>query len=61
MENELEVPETDSFGTELAKSFAISLAATAGMFTGMLLTGYVYGRITKAHKARKNQSTQEEG
>jgi hypothetical protein len=47
------VEETSSFVTELAKSFAISAATTAGFMGGLMAVGYVKKKIDERAKAKK--------
>lgn len=43
---------TDSFGTELAKSFAVSAASTAGMIVGLAAIGFAKQKWETRRKAK---------
>lgn len=60
MENEAIVKVQDDFGTEIAKAFILSMAATAGMFAGVAIVGAGAGFVRNRRKARKAKRTQEE-
>jgi hypothetical protein len=46
------IETTDSFGKELAKTAALSVASTAGTFGGLVLVGLVIEKV-RTRRARK--------
>lgn len=42
----------DSFKKTLAKGFALNLAGTAGLFTGVAIIGTVLGAVKKRNEAK---------
>lgn len=49
-----------SFTKEITKSFAISAAVTAGMWTGLLAVGLAVNKFQELKKARNAKKTQTE-
>lgn len=45
--------ETSSFGKEIAKSFALSTAATAGVLAGFVVVGFTVSKVQDLMNARK--------
>jgi hypothetical protein len=54
-----ETPETN-FGVEIAKSFALSTAVTAGSLAGFVAIGYAYTKVQDIVRKRKNAKKLEE-
>ena len=55
------IEESSSFAAEIAKSFVISAATTAGFLTGLIAVGYAKKKLDERRKAKKNDvpSTEE--
>jgi hypothetical protein len=53
------IEDTSSFLTEIAKSFVISAATTAGFMTGLMAVGYAKKKLDARKKAKETASPTE--